>query len=214
MLAEYRRSFRPAYENVVDTLRQQLGLEVTGRPEKTVNSIVAKLRRERVRLSQMQDIAGCRIVVPDIPAQVTTLAEIGAAFPSAKVYDRRSKPSHGYRAVHVVVHVNGKAVEIQIRTELQDLWAQISEQLSDVWDPELKYGKGSAKARKFLLETSALVENVERLETPSGIPHLFVDPETAAAREWLTRQRERLKREITDMFDQVLQDLTKARERR
>src|SRR5437762_4603232 len=60
LLDNYRRSFSEAYEIVVGQIRDQLGLEPTGRQEKTTPSIKAKLRRQSIRLSQMQDIAGCR----------------------------------------------------------------------------------------------------------------------------------------------------------
>src|SRR5712692_7902197 len=66
LLDSYRRSFSDAYENVVGQIRHQLGLEPTGREEKTTTSIIEKLRRQSIRLSQMQDIAGCRIVVTDL----------------------------------------------------------------------------------------------------------------------------------------------------
>ena len=66
ILDEYRRSFGEAYESVVRTIRQSLGLEPTGRPAKSTGSISEKLRRESIRLSQIQDIAGCRIVVHDV----------------------------------------------------------------------------------------------------------------------------------------------------
>jgi hypothetical protein len=42
-LDDYRRSFRPAYDAVVCTLRSELGIEATGRPAKTTASIVDKL---------------------------------------------------------------------------------------------------------------------------------------------------------------------------
>jgi ppGpp synthetase/RelA/SpoT-type nucleotidyltranferase len=38
--------------------------------------------------------------------------------------DRREKPSHGYRAVHVIPRVDAHSIEIQVRTPLQDIWAQ------------------------------------------------------------------------------------------
>lgn len=43
---------------VVGQIRDRLKLEPTGRPLKTTQAIVEKLRREKTRLSQMQDIAG------------------------------------------------------------------------------------------------------------------------------------------------------------
>jgi putative GTP pyrophosphokinase len=66
MLDEYRRSFGSAYDAVVNGIRDNLGLEPTGRPAKSTGAILAKLRRERIRLTQIQDIAGCRIIVDGI----------------------------------------------------------------------------------------------------------------------------------------------------
>src|SRR6266850_1780937 len=69
LLDGYRRSFTEVYEGIVGRIRDQLGLEPTGRLAKSTISIIDKLRRERTRLSRMQDIAGCRLVVPDIQTQ-------------------------------------------------------------------------------------------------------------------------------------------------
>ena len=65
LLDAYRRSFGEAYEAVVQIIRQH-GELPTGRLAKSTLSIVEKLRRESIRLSQMQDIAGCRVVVVDV----------------------------------------------------------------------------------------------------------------------------------------------------
>jgi len=65
LLDDYRRSFGEAYEAVVRTLRQR-GVSPTGWLAKSTVSIVEKLRRESIRLSQMQDIAGCRVVVGNV----------------------------------------------------------------------------------------------------------------------------------------------------
>src|SRR5256885_8799776 len=62
LLDEYRRSFTEAYETVVGAIRDQLRLHPTGRRAKTTKAIIEKLRREKTRLSQMEDIAGCRII--------------------------------------------------------------------------------------------------------------------------------------------------------
>jgi len=43
------------------SLRDRLGVDATSRL-KTVNTIIEKLRREKMRLAEMQDIAGLRIV--------------------------------------------------------------------------------------------------------------------------------------------------------
>lgn len=43
--------------------------------------------------------------------------------------------------MHVIVQAGGVPVEIQIRTELQDSWAHITERLGDRWGRGLRYGQ-------------------------------------------------------------------------
>src|SRR2546423_9810586 len=121
LLDQYRRSFTEAYETVVGTIRDKLKLEPTGRPAKSTTSIADKLKRESIRLTQIQDIAGCRIIVSDIAEQESVIQSLMGLFQQATVTDRRTKPSHSYRAVHVVVNHDGKLIEIQVRTSLQHL---------------------------------------------------------------------------------------------
>jgi putative GTP pyrophosphokinase len=146
-------------------LRNTLKLEPTGRPAKSTVSIVDKLRRESLRLRQMQDIAGCRIVVGDVVRQDSVVGCLTKAFAETSVVDRRKTPSYGYRAVHVVVRQGGTPVEIQIRTELQHRWAQLSEKLSDVIDPKVKYGGGPESLQSKLLKLSEIAAKMEVLET-------------------------------------------------
>jgi hypothetical protein len=56
------------------------------------------------------------------------------------VIDRREEPSFGYRAVHIIIYEEGLAVEVQVRTVLQDIWAQMSEKLGDMWGRDIRYG--------------------------------------------------------------------------
>jgi len=95
LLDEYRLSFGDAYDAIIRTIREKLQLEPTGRPDKTPSSIVEKLRRESIRLSQCQDIAGCRIIVPDVFTQDHITATLRDTFPETRVMDRRKNPSHG-----------------------------------------------------------------------------------------------------------------------
>ena len=96
LLNDYRLSFAPAYEEVIGVLRNALKLESTGRPAKSTMSIVDKLRRESLRLRQMQDIAGCRVVVGDVVRQNSAVECLTKAFAETAVVDRRKTPSHGY----------------------------------------------------------------------------------------------------------------------
>ena len=102
ILDAYRKSFGEAYEKVIQIIRDKLKLEPTGRPAKSTTSIVDKLYRESIRLSQIQDIAGCRMVVENLQEQNDVVYRIKGAFSSIVVVDRRLKPSFGYRAVHLI----------------------------------------------------------------------------------------------------------------
>lgn len=164
LLDAYRRSFADAYENTIRIVRSEVELEPTGRPAKSTTSIIDKLRRESIRLTQIQDIAGCRLVVADLATQEKVSERLGQLFEKSSVVDRRIRPSHGYRAVHVIASVGGKPVEVQIRTVLQHMWAELSEKLSDVFDPAIKYGGGPSDLRGLLLEFSADIARFEDLE--------------------------------------------------
>jgi ppGpp synthetase/RelA/SpoT-type nucleotidyltranferase len=165
LLEAYREGFRAAYEAVVATIAARTSLAVSGRAAKSTTAIVAKLRRGTTKLSQMQDIAGCRVSVGSIKAQDELAAMLVAGFQRTKPVDRRSTPSHGYRAVHVIAWAYGKPVEIQIRTELQHLWAQLSERLADRFGSELKYGGGPGQAASLLMRASARVTRIEDAES-------------------------------------------------
>jgi GTP pyrophosphokinase len=184
-LDAYRLSFAEAYEEVIGAIRGATELEPTGRPAKSTTSIVEKLRRETIRLSQIQDIAGCRLVVQDISAQNQVVEQLKAALPAAVVIDRRKKPSFGYRAVHIIATAQGKPVEIQVRSELQHLWAQLSEKLSDVLDPAIKYGGGEPGIRVLLSTTSENVGAAEAMEF--GAESLGWSKEAAAEQKRGTR---------------------------
>jgi len=200
-LDDYRQSFASAYAVVLEVIRERLGLQPTGRIAKSTASVVDKLRRESIRLSQMQDIAGCRLVVPDIESQNRIGELLRTNFEHVTVVDRRGRPSHGYRAVHLIVRCNGKLVEIQVRTEAQHLWAEISEKLADRFDPALKYGAGPAEPRDELAALSRLIANeegaedalavVSKVATVSPLPD-EVRKNVEEAQELLSKQRDKL----------------------
>jgi putative GTP pyrophosphokinase len=113
----------------------------------------------------MQDIAGCRLIVADIEAQDRLVEQLARVFSDTTTVDRRETPSHGYRAVHVIVRSQGHLIEVQVRTSLQHLWAELSEKLSDVIDASIKYGGGSNETRTLLATTSELVGHTETADT-------------------------------------------------
>jgi ppGpp synthetase/RelA/SpoT-type nucleotidyltranferase len=52
-------------------------------------------------------------------------------------------------------------VEIQVRTELQHSWAELSEKIADRFGIEVKYGGGAAEIQDVLKATAGLCADVE-----------------------------------------------------
>ncbi|HEV2378217.1 MAG TPA: hypothetical protein VG206_00305 [Terriglobia bacterium] len=188
LLDAYRASFAQAYEETINVIRRsRTQWALTGRPAKSTTSIIEKLRRETIRLSQVQDIAGCRLVVPDVLTQDRIVGRLRSTFAKVAVADRRKQPSHGYRAVHLITTVRNRAIEIQVRTELQHLWAQLSERLSDTLDPTIKYGGGqSTLPAQRLAALSRRIAELEEGETqPGGLQRVYKLGIKQAFREYL-----------------------------
>jgi len=116
----------------------------------------------------VQDIAGCRLVVPDVYTQDQVVDRLVHSLDRAIVVDRRKVPSHGYRSVHIIASMLGKPIEIQVRTELQHLWAEFSEKVADVVDPAVKYGGGPRHIRERLDSLSVTIEQLETTESQRG----------------------------------------------
>jgi ppGpp synthetase/RelA/SpoT-type nucleotidyltranferase len=142
------RAVLSAYQQVLEQVKGQLhnlGFAPTDRV-KTTPTMLDKLRRTHgMELSRMQDLAGARITVRNLAAQDEARDKISEFYTAQacrwRVIDRRKDPRFGYRAVHLVVYVDDLPVEIQIRTELQDTWAQIVERLADRWGRGIRYGQ-------------------------------------------------------------------------
>jgi ppGpp synthetase/RelA/SpoT-type nucleotidyltranferase len=64
----------------------------------------------------------------------------------------------------LVVRENGKAIEVQIRTALQHVWAEMCEKFADVRDPAIKYGAGPESVRGTLDRVSSVIEAIEKAE--------------------------------------------------
>lgn len=214
-LDRYRRSFVGVYEYVVAVIRDQCGLEATGRPAKSTTSIIDKLKRESIRLTQIQDIAGCRVVVDDFETQESIVHRLSQAFANVTVVDRRSRPSHGYRAGHVVVKHNGLQVEIQVRTRLQHLWAEVSEKMSDVADPDLKYGRGDPILLEPLQALSDAIAGLEDREAKIVQESLGLSKEGSVERlrrlEKRRRKVEKARGQTAQGIETLLEQLRSAR---
>ena len=137
--------------------------------------------QESMTLTQMQDIAGCRVVFNDVrnvyrlkrayEEYATRSPDRGAELVNkwTKDYIFNPKPD-GYRSVHLVMryrtvkesalHLNGLRVEVQIRSRLQHAWAMAVETASAMTDQALKSGIGREPwVRFFRLMGSAVAMN-------------------------------------------------------
>lgn len=94
---------------------------LVGKRLKRMPSIIAKLRRfERMQLSQMQDLGGCRAVVPtiDLVLKLTRLYEHRPCKTAKlmKKYDYVAEPKpDGYRGVHLVYEYKYKRTNSRIQ---------------------------------------------------------------------------------------------------
>jgi putative GTP pyrophosphokinase len=100
-----------------------------GQRHKRLNRIMVKLvRHPHMRLSQMEDIGGCRVVLNDLDQVYEVVARIRRRWHDVRVIDyiENPKPS-GYRAVHLIERRDGRLIEVQLRTRNQHAWAAATE---------------------------------------------------------------------------------------
>lgn len=168
-LQAWRRAHGGALHTARETLRSKvdsLGLprDVSQRLKET-RSVIEKLRAEpSMALGNMQDIAGCRAVVPTID-DAYALAEswqrlrVGEV---RRVFDRIAEPQpSGYRAIHLQVVYDGLRVEVQIRTFIQNEWADLVEKLGPIVGHDLKRGFGPAPLLQTLAGLADTLYNID-----------------------------------------------------
>lgn len=181
------------------TVPRSEALEIAGRT-KTRRTLSDKLRRTPgEKLPSIHDVAGVRLVADvtlleqDLLSDVIiqSFAEHPQASRQPRVIDRRSEPQHGYRALHMVVYLEGRPIEIQLRTAWQHSWAQLMELIGDRWGREPRYGLKvihsdpveAARRQKVVdvLQTiSPLLQSFEEGTTLMGLKH--VAPSDVVAR--------------------------------
>jgi ppGpp synthetase/RelA/SpoT-type nucleotidyltranferase len=132
--------------------------------------IVMKLDRfPSMRLSQMEDIAGCRAVLAN-PDEVEAVARrIRAKWVVREESDYREhgKPDTGYRGLHITVVRRERAVEVQLRTAGQHYWAEQVERTSSRTEFSMKDGEAPPDLLDYFKVASHLTwqrENGQQLD--------------------------------------------------
>ena len=163
-------------------------------------SIVQKLwDRPTMNLTQMQDIGGCRAVVPTIK-QVYELRDTyfrrklvhpfaGLSSGSAERDYVMDPKDSGYRSLHLKFRFNGRdrsaaytglRIEMQIRTELQHKWATAVETAGTFSRMALKSNKGSPHWLRFFALMGSIFAQREGMPPVPGTTEANVIAEIKA----------------------------------
>ena len=153
-----------SYRRVLNRLRFDLETELralfpnaeVGSRTKRVETVAAKMeRRADLTLSQVTDLAGCRIIVSSRADQQAVVARLLTTYDVQQVDDKSDSPKFGYRAVHFDIRYRGQLMEIQVQTRNQHLWQMVSE-LAAGYDISIKYGGGLQEVNNALQDLSEL----------------------------------------------------------
>jgi GTP pyrophosphokinase len=132
MLEEKRLEREDFVEQAILRLRSELAAagvkaEVSGRP-KHIFSIWNKMQGKELDFSELYDVRAFRVIVADVKTCYTVLGIVHNIWtPIPKEFDDYiSRPkSNGYQSLHtVVVAEDGRALEVQIRTEEMHRFAE------------------------------------------------------------------------------------------
>lgn len=141
---------------------------------KRLPTIIDKLNRfPDMNLSRMQDIAGVRIVVQDMEQ----LSKIERKIKKWKNYNRekdyiQNPKEDGYRGKHLIFKENNQYVEIQLRTQLQHIWATSIETVDTFNGSSMKTKQERGYWHDFFLETSAVFSIAEETNVVDDFKNL------------------------------------------
>lgn len=178
VLEKWRASHRQVLNTFQTLLRNRAkraeGKIIIAQRHKRKSTIIDKLRRHpKMKLSQMNDIAGCRVIFENIEA----LYEFRENLYNSRLrhnlkndpdrYDYIKSPKNdGYRGIHDIYSYNrnsrygGLLIEIQYRTLVQHSWATAVEVMGFVTDNNLKFGQGGQQWLEIFRFASEILARV------------------------------------------------------
>lgn len=140
---------------------------------KRIDSIKKKLIRfKTMRLSTFQDIAGIRMILKseEFLNEAYTLLRVQSTKHKLKRVDNYHKnpKEDGYRGIHLIYQtLSNIQLEIQLRTELEHIWATAVETYGELQKTSFKTGEGNSEWKDFFRLLSsyfAIIENSQPLE--------------------------------------------------
>ena len=149
---------------------------------KRMKAIRAKLDRSPVQLHKIQDVGGCRFILPTIDDVMRLRTILNSELPhelrSQSAYMEKAKPD-GYRSHHTMYTYigrkgraiyDGRRTELQLRTKLQHSWATTVEAVGLFRNEQLKNQIGSDEWLRFFALMSGEFAEVERCPCPATVP--------------------------------------------
>lgn len=150
---------------------------------KRLSSVALKLRRfGGLRLSQIQDIGGCRIVLKDVAAVrelVETYQKSDIKHALARTDDYLNRPQvSGYRGVHLIYKYysdknniyNDLKIEVQVRSQYQHAWATAVETVGTFLNQSLKSSIGEGDWLRFFSLMGSAIAFQENTAPVEGTP--------------------------------------------
>ena len=140
---------------------------------KRIESIQVKLKRFRtMRLSTLQDVAGLRLVLKDEKSLLEAFSDLRGLQTRHRLKrldDYHNNPKEdGYRGIHLVYQGGDSSmVEVQLRTELEHIWATAVETYGELQNTSFKTGEGQSDWKEFFALLSSYFAIKEKLSTCS-----------------------------------------------
>jgi len=154
-----------------------------GRRLKRSKSVIYKLNRMTdSKLSRMQDIGGCRVILYDVyrlNKLYHSLLDSKTILKNHKNYLLEPK-NDGYRSIHLTYQCDSNnelydklKIEIQLRTKLQHAWATVVEIIDTFNQEKIKIGQGSTDWNRFFFLVADEFARMEDLPLNTKIGNLF-----------------------------------------
>jgi putative GTP pyrophosphokinase len=152
-------------------------------------TIINKLEREpTMQLTQMWDIGGVRARLPSLSHLSAVSRRLRKTWTVVRVKDYVAEPrSSGYRALHLIVKRAGRLIEVQLRTELQDAWANQVEKDSRRMGIGFKFGTGEEEVHDYYRVVSDSFAALDRGEDLSAEQVTAINERYARVAERLDR---------------------------
>jgi ppGpp synthetase/RelA/SpoT-type nucleotidyltranferase len=159
--------------------------------------ILRKMHRFSVRLTQLQDIGGNRIIVgtnEDVESLRRFIKEKLTKSKDLKIHretDYRvfGRDDTGYRALHIILESNKKKIELQIRSNAQHYWAECIERTSVIYGHYLKESDGDQRVIDYFKTLSHVFYEIESKREPIPQEKIELDKKREEAEQIIESQK-------------------------